>query len=164
MPALGETQIKDHWYFINHFASPRGPATTRASSYWATQKVRLHSSYALSRYIALENSGAHFIDAYILAFKDYARVFSSDDPKPFDWVWGLVQNYLNDHISLVSCSCCNLQYIHNPQDLQNDRNCPARRMLADAKSPQKIITETAGQLVLPEQPAKGSQKPLFEPL
>lgn len=156
MPNIGETQIAAHWRAVNEKAPKQGPATRRASSFWATQRLRLHSSFALKRYTVIENSGAHFIDAYIIGYQDYLEAFAHDAPQSFDWFWGLVQNYLNEQIVMMECQCCKLPYIHNPQDLKNDRNCPSRRLFIEAEKAteryeQKEVGVDAGLIVLDHQ-------------
>lgn len=129
LPSLPEAVIRAHWVHQNGHAPSKGPSTSRPGSYWATLRTRLHSSFALITYLQIEETSINFIDAYIKSYEHYTQFFARDNPEGFDWLWGLVRNYLDDRIQLIECKCCASQYIHNSDDLINDRNCPTHRYL-----------------------------------
>lgn len=135
LPQLSDTIIRAHWIHAQKRAPSQGGATSRPSSYWSTLRVRLHASFALNAYLELEGSQVHFIDAYISAFEEYRDFFDTDSPENFDWFWGLVQNFLDDRISLIECGVCSIKYIHNPDDLKHNRNCPGHRYLPMPEKP-----------------------------
>lgn len=129
LPSLPEAVIRAHWQHQNGHAPSKGPSTSRPVSYWATLRIRLHSTFALLTYLQIEETSVHFIDAYIKAYEHYTKYFANDNPEGFDWLWGLVRNYLDDRIQVVECKTCSMHYIHNSDDLINDRNCAAHRHL-----------------------------------
>lgn len=129
MPNLSNTVIRAHWLKAQGKAPKQGGATSRPSAYWSTLRIRLHASFALCTYLQIELTQAHFINAYLVAYEEYRAKFLHDAPECFDWFWGLVQNYLDGEIALADCNVCNINYIHNPSDLVNDRNCPGHRLL-----------------------------------
>lgn len=129
LPQLSDTIIRAHWIHAQKRAPSQGGATSRPSSYWSTLRVRLHASFALNTYLQFEGTQVHFIDAYIAAFEEYRDFVDTDSAENFDWFWGLVQNFLDDKIALIECSVCAVNYIHNPDDLKHNRNCPGHRYL-----------------------------------
>lgn len=142
LPRLSDTIIRAHWIHAQQRAPSQGGATSRPSSYWSTLRVRLHASFALNAYLHLEGAQIHFIDAYIGAFEEYRAFFDEDSPENFDWFWGLVQNYLDDRIALIECSVCSVNYIHNPDDLKHNRNCPSHRYLLPLSEKSGVAVDT----------------------
>lgn len=144
LPQISDTIIRAHWVQAQKRAPSQGGATSRPSSYWSTLRVRLHASFGLNAYLQYENSQLHFIDAYVQAFEEYRDFFAKDSPENFDWFWGLVQNYLDDKIALIECGVCGINYIHNPDDLKHNRNCPCHRYLLP--SAEKTVAESKASL------------------
>ena len=149
LPSLSETPsvINMHWRHYQGKAPKRGSATSRPTSFHSTSRVRLHSSFALSAYFHVEETGIHFVDAYIESYQIYSNTFADDEPESFDWFWSLVQNALDGHLTLVTCSNCGFKYLHNTDDLVNDRNCPVTRFIKPPKeeegvSKQNILTSS----------------------
>lgn len=139
MPHLPNKIIRAHWTAAQGKTPSQGGATTRASSYWATLKTRYHSSFGLCTYLLVEKSQIHFIDAYTRAYDEYQTFFAREKAENFDWFFGLVRNFLDGNIELVCCQTCQVQYVHNPDDLVNDRNCPAHKYLEPDDTKRKSL-------------------------
>lgn len=139
MPNVPEAVIRAHWQAENHKSPSKGPATSRPSTYFSTMYMRLHSSLAIQAYLSAEGTGIHYVDAYIRSFEEYVSCFTAE-AESFDWFFGLVRNYLDGHLTIVKCSTCVTHYLHNTEDLQNDRNCPCHRVIpfVGKKQPKKI--------------------------